>query len=175
MEEVWKDIPGFEGRYQVSNLGRIKSLDYKARAKNGNFTRPVKGRILKQGWNGFYFHVRLGATKTQLVHRIVATVFCKNPDKKPCVDHLDSDPKNNHCKNLEWVTSKENNQRIFKRGSIGSARPASKLTEKDVRHIRSEYFYNDQNPKIKEKLSKGYGVHIATIGRIVNYYGWNHV
>lgn len=81
MEEVWKDIKDYEGIYQVSNLGRIKSLRFK------------KHRILKSilRMNGyFYFEIRLnGLIKNKILHRIIAEAFIPNPNNKPCVNHID--------------------------------------------------------------------------------------
>ena len=104
MEELWSDIDGYEGLYQVSNLGRVKSL---------NYNKTGKERMLKPGTDGFgYLFVILYKNRNQRlfkVHRLVANAFIPNPDVKPEVNHKDEDKTNNCLTNLEWMTSKENN------------------------------------------------------------------
>lgn len=108
MEEVWKDIPGYEGAYQVSNFGKVRSLD--RISHNG---KHYKGRVLKPVPDGVgYQQVFLrkeSKTKRFYIHRIVATVFLANPDNKPQVNHLNETQKwNNRVDNLSWATPKEN-------------------------------------------------------------------
>ena len=105
--EEWRDVVGYEGRYQVSSMGRVKSLERKDR-----FGRIVKERILKPGvdHNGYQF-VNLhagGKPKNVPVHRLVCQAFRENPENKPEVNHIDEDKTNNNAVNLEWCTRKEN-------------------------------------------------------------------
>ena len=100
--EEWRDIKGYEGLYQVSNLGRVKSL-------GNNKTR--KEKILKpETINGYLrvclFKERKG--KHILVHRLVADAFIPNMDNKPYIDHIDGNPNNNIINNLRWCTHNEN-------------------------------------------------------------------
>ena len=108
MQEIWKDIKDFEGMYQVSSLGRVRSLD--RFDSNG---RLHKGDIKTTRDNGNGYKVvqlyKDGKQKTVSVHRLVATAFIDNPDNKPEVHHIDSDRANNKLENLQWVTRKENN------------------------------------------------------------------
>lgn len=111
MKEVWKDIPKYKGVYQVSNLGRVKSLDRIVIDKNGR-KRLCKGKILKNNIyiNG-YLYVRLcdkEKNKQFQVHRLVAQAFIPNPNNLPEVNHKDEDKTNNKVSNLEWCTSKYN-------------------------------------------------------------------
>lgn len=103
MEEIWKDIVGYEGKYQVSSMGRVKSLNY-------NNTRQE--RVIKLGLNKYgYLCVTLckdGKQKSYLTHRLVAQAFISNPCNKPCVDHISTDKTDNRTDNLRWVTHKEN-------------------------------------------------------------------
>lgn len=105
--EVWKDIPDYEGIYQVSNKGRIKSL---ARIV-GNCKRKDKIIIPKDNGTDYY-KVNLyknGKHKNHYVHKLVASVFINNESNKPCINHKDYNRKNNNVENLECVTYKENN------------------------------------------------------------------
>lgn len=101
--ETWKNIKGYEGLYQVSNMGRVKSLERKGRKSE---------RILKQAvTHDGYLRVGLyagGKQKTLKVHRLVCEAFHENPDNKPEVNHIDEDKTNNNAANLEWCTRREN-------------------------------------------------------------------
>lgn len=128
MEEIWKDIEGFDGIYQVSNLGRVRSLDrYVNTAIRHSEVRKTKGRILKQGCNVHgYSVVSLGKNhKTYTVHRLVAKAFIPNPENKPEIDHINTIRKDNRAENLHWVTRSENNKNILtlekqRRSKIGN-------------------------------------------------------
>ena len=99
MTEIWKNIEGYEGKYQVSNLGRVKSIIGQEKVLH-----PKKHR------NG---HLQIGLhkdkkRKTMYIHRLVAQAFIPNPDNLPCVNHKDENPNNNNVDNLEWCTQKYN-------------------------------------------------------------------
>jgi len=112
--ELWKDIKGYEGLYQVSTYGRVRSLDREIiiEEKNRTYTRTQKGRIININKKSLYKRVQLtkqdGRGKRFLIHRLVAEAFILNPDNKKQVNHKDLNPMNNHVDNLEWVTSSEN-------------------------------------------------------------------
>lgn len=112
MEEIWKDIKGYEGWYQVSNLGRIKSLE-RTFVRNNGAPFKVRERILKSTLDhAGYPYVMLIKLKTKYnkaIHRLVAQAFIPNPENKPCVDHIDCNRQNPIASNLRWVTVSENN------------------------------------------------------------------
>lgn len=99
--EIWKNVPEFNGIYQISNLGRLKS-----------FKEIKSGRILSNiNRQGGYLSVVLqykGFIRYTRIHRLVAETFISNPDNKPEVNHIDGNKQNNCVDNLEWVTRKEN-------------------------------------------------------------------
>ncbi len=99
MEEVWKNICGYEGLYQVSNLGNVKSLNYAHRgyAKNLVPKKNNSGRL----WVEL---VKDGVKKPMLIHRLVANEFIDNPNNYPQINHKDENPTNNCVDNLEWCT-----------------------------------------------------------------------
>lgn len=104
MEEIWKDIKGYEGLYQVSNYGRVKSLNYNHTGKEGILSPSTD----KDG----YMHLILyknGERETKKVHRLVAEAFMLNIDNLPDINHKDENPSNNHIDNLEWCTKEYNN------------------------------------------------------------------
>lgn len=108
--EIWKDIEGYEGLYQVSNLGRVKSLERRVASKCGSYRR-VRERILKIVVSAGYGQVILCKPKNQtrfLVHRLVAKAFVPNPDGLKIVNHKDENPLNCNSENLEWCTYKYN-------------------------------------------------------------------
>lgn len=141
MVEVWKAIEGYEGLYEVSNLGRVKSLERYENARIG-VLRKRKERFLK------YFLDKDGYEKVTLsknhklktigVHRLVAETFIENPEKKPQVNHIDEDKTNNSSMNLEWVTQIENVNHGTRNKRISEAMTNNPLTSKPVIAISKE-------------------------------------
>ena len=102
--EEWKDIEGYEGLYQVSNKGRIKSLNYRRTGKEG----MLKGKPDKNGYLIVFLYKKGEKPKPFLIHRLVAIMFLHNPNNYLEVNHIDEDKTNNNVENLEWCTRKYN-------------------------------------------------------------------
>lgn len=138
-DEIWKDIPDYENYYQVSNLGRIRSLD---RFYNG---RTLKGKILKLSPN-LYGYLRFTAkkdniTKTLHVHRIVLLTFNPISENKQ-VNHINGDKTNNNLENLEWCTDSENKVHAYK---IGLMTPGNKYTLSKIKKDLPRYKLKSTN------------------------------
>ena len=114
MKEEWRGIKGFEGKYMVSNLGRVKSLNYNNTGKEG---------IMEPQDNGTgYLFVQLskdGKVKNCRINRLVAQAFLENPQNLPEVNHKDKNPKNNRVENLEWCSRQYNVEYSLSKAVIG--------------------------------------------------------
>lgn len=102
--EVWKDIDGFEGKYMVSNLGNVKSLNYK-RTGREKLLKPVE---TANGYCGVNLRSETSHKHLVNVHRIVGRAFVPNPENKPQINHINGDKRDNRAENLEWCTASEN-------------------------------------------------------------------
>lgn len=97
--EIWKDVVGYEGRYQVSSLGNVRSLKF----KNQNITKTLAQKLSNKGYKVVQFSDKK-RNKPALVHRLVAAAFIDNPNNYPIVNHKDENPQNNRVDNLEWCS-----------------------------------------------------------------------
>lgn len=136
MQEIFKDIKGYEKLYQISNLGNVKSLP--KGDGNGNKERILKFDNTNKTNTTTYLRVTLsgnGQTKRFSVHRLVAEAFIPNPDNKPSVNHIDNNGENNRVDNLEWVTHSENMVHAQKQGRLPNTNmkaATNKITETAV-------------------------------------------
>lgn len=109
-QEIWKDIPGYEGYYQISNLGRVKSLGRVVTRGNSYMTLPekIKATPLRDGYRVVWLGKNGSRSKLYFIHRLIAEAFIPNPENKPYIDHINSIRDDNRIENLHWVTHKEN-------------------------------------------------------------------
>ena len=170
MKEEWRWIPEYEGRYEVSNLGRVRS-----------YARYRKPRLLKpyhdpRGYVQMVFTVDR-KPRTHWLHRLVAAAFITNPENKPSVNHINGNKADNSAANLEWATYSENTTHGYRTGllkppMIRGERGYHKLTEKDVLAIRAEYVPRKvSHPKLAAK----YGVDRRTIEAVLLRRTWTHI
>lgn len=180
--EIWKDIPGWEGWYQASSKGRIRSLPRIAKAANryGPSVRAYPGKVLKLREANPGGHLMVGITREGVfraapVHRLVCEAFhglC--PDNKQHCAHWDGNPANNAPDNLRWATVKENSEDARRHGTlrVGVDSNLAKLDEKSVLAIRAEYKNGGTSYR---KLGEKFGVSSDTIYAIVKRRNWKHI
>jgi hypothetical protein len=172
--EIWKDIPGYEGLYQASTLGRIKCLKReRINSRNPNYTLFLKEKIKKQSFNKLLGYLYITLTdrnkkpSSKRVHRLIAETFINNLENKLEVNHIDNNKLNNSVDNLEWCTALENTRHLFKTGH-----PAKriKLSFDKIQEIKD--FYKNNNLSYK-KVGELYGVKEKAIMRLVLGQTWN--
>jgi hypothetical protein len=179
--ENWKDVSGYEGAYQVSDFGRVRSCD---RVVLHNFGGEAKrkGQILKgvPDKDG-YLKVNLKCKqigKSSIVHRLVAIAFIPNPENKPHVNHKDGIKNNNVLSNLEWNTLCENRQHAYDTGlqhsytRQGEKSNFNKLKESEVLEIRSIY---KKGVITHKQIAEKYNVSVGAVQAIINRVNWKQI
>ncbi|KEF40157.1 NUMOD4 motif/HNH endonuclease [Schinkia azotoformans MEV2011] len=168
VSEVWKEVKGYEGLYEISNHGRVRSLD-----KVDYLGRKYKSRIMKPQKNnkGYYqvIFTKDRKIKSHYVHRLVALAFLPNSDRKFQVNHIDGKKQNNSVENLEWVTQEENIQHAYDTGlncasnrAKGERSGKAKLTKNQVIEIYTRVHKGESGPI----LANEFGVTRYTISDI---------
>lgn len=164
-EEEWRHIRGFEGVYQVSNLGRVRSLDRVSvfHQSGRKVSRPIKGKLREPADRLGYETVHLnreGKPKAMQVHRLVAEAFLPNPENLPFVLHWDDDRKNNRADNLRWGSASDNSFDAVRNGRHPWAKKTHckrghEFTEENTRRYgTSRHCRACEKLKFKEGLSK---------------------
>lgn len=181
--EVWKDIYGWEGFFQVSNLGRVKSLErYNTVKRKGCiFKSIVKGGILISSKDKVGYQIislesaSKGIKKTYKIHRLVADAFIENEQNNPFVNHINGIKTDNRVENLEWCTPKENSIHSHKNGLVNTSKGEnhynSKLTEETVFQIKYGKFEGMSHPQI----ARLFGVKRLQVLKIRNGINWKHI
>jgi len=174
MIEEWRPVVGYEGLYEVSNLGRVRSLDRALRDKNG-LVKRFKGKILKniikKNPYGIYLVVRLpkdgGHVNRYIAHLVLESFTGARPAGTECC-HCDGNSLNNQINNLRWDTPKENTKDKYKHGTvlIGDKNHQTKLSDQQVMEIRSKYIRESKYKTNSAELAIEYGVSRGTINQI---------
>lgn len=181
MSEIWKPVLGFEKFYEVSNLGRVKSLYRHIKRSDGTDLR-LNERILKPGLSGYpgsqYYMVVLtakGKKRTAKVHRLMCESFYGIDSTKKYVNHIDGNKQNNLISNLEWCTSSENQKHAYKTGlrqrNVGITNGRCKLNEATVRTIKS--LLRTDMPQID--IARHLGVNVVRVNSMKAGRTWTHI
>lgn len=176
LNEEWRDVVGYEGYYQVSDLGRVRSLDRRSRCRGGS-TSFHKGVILSPALSksGYFVCVLCvkGRMKTFLVHCLVASAFLGDKPHGFDVNHIDTDKQNNLVGNLEYITKSANTSHAYKHGLClnGELHPKAKLKDIDIPEIRRMISSGED----VSSVARRFGVVSATISRIAKGKTWHHI
>ena len=165
MNEIWKPVVNFEGFYEVSNLGNVRTIDRNVYDKNGKLRRIKLKNITKQLDRNGYYKVDIKndiERKTISVHRLVGQAFLLNSENKPTINHIDGNKLNNVVSNLEWATYSENNKHAVTvglrkspwTGKFGLNNPVSKpIYQLDKKGNIVNSFVNAREAEIKTGIS----------------------
>lgn len=167
--EQWRNVPDYEGLYQVSNKGRVRSLDHIVPGSRGG-ERLVRGKVLKQTKSGNYFCVHLskkGKSKVLNTHEIVAFSFLGKRPKGYHIHHKDGNSYNNIPQNLEYLSPFAHAQTVQRR--VGEENGFSKLTEGDVRQIRKLW---NSNELTQEEIANMFGIEQMAVSSIIRKKTW---
>lgn len=177
-EEIWKDVVNYEGVYQISNIGNLKSLDRKL---GGTRYKGKEKRKHLSGRGYLYSKLSIGGVQKSLfIHKLVAEAFLENTENKPHVNHIDGNKINNKVENLEWCTHAENMRHAMRTGlndghskfKEGNTNSNSKVTSEQVIEIR--------RLKTETKLSNYvignmFNIYESAVRKIATRQNWKHI
>lgn len=169
MIEQWKDIPGYKGIYQISNLGRVVSYQKRNNQKHKT-VKFLKTQINNQGYPAVLLYKNSSCVGKR-IHRLIAQLFIDNFENKPHVAHLNGNREDYRIQNLVWATACENEQHKKNHGThqIGENNSFSKMTEIQIKEIRSI------SGMTNAQIARKYGVTRSLIGYIVKRKIWKHI
>lgn len=179
--EVWKDIKGYEGFYQVSDTGKVKSLERTVMYKNGKICK-LKSKILNLSDNGKgYLWVYLSKENKHIsfyVHRLVAVTFLENIENYKEINHLNGIKSDNQKSNLEWCTASQNRQHAYDnnlrvpKGAVGESNTKAKLNEQQVKEI---YNLTLEKKLTQKEIAKIYNIDRTIVSSIKLGKIWKHL
>jgi hypothetical protein len=177
--EIWKDVAGYVGYYEVSNYGKVRSVDRYVNNHKGERALR-KGKVLTdtlddKGYVRYTF--RMGKSKKmKRGHRLVAEAFIPNPNQYTIINHKDGNKANNHISNLEWCTHRQNSQHAESMGLVnhvkGSNHHKATITEDTVRAMRKLYAEGNHTQK---QIAEEFSVHLSKAKHILAGRTWKHV
>ena len=169
--EKWADIEGYEGLYQVSNTGKIKSLG--RMRSNHSKKQWVEEKIKKPRKDPQGYHMtdlyKENKAETVRIHRIVALAFIPNPENKPTVNHIDGNRDNNTVKNLEWATFAEQNTHFYEKGlkSVENIKKTIKAMNK-ANSVSVECITDNKVFESQSEAARYYGIDPSSISMVIN-------
>lgn len=172
MEETWKSVVGYEGLYEISSHGRVRS-NHESQRRTSPFLKDANIR----GYRMVMLCKGDGSKpKSALIHRLVALAFLGEPPtvKRPTVNHKNMDKADNRVENLEWLSHADNNRHAQPtiKHCKGINKPSNKLTEDQVLAIRMRYVPHEVSLAM---LAKEYGVSQQTVYAIIHRHKWKHL
>lgn len=178
MIEIWKDIKNYEDIYQISNLGRVKSLNREVIQKNRVINWPeriFKTTSTKNKYSNIKIYNKNGFENVS-VHRLVGIAFVPNSNNKLFINHINGIKNDNRAENLEWCTTSENVKHAYRIGLnipvFGDKSHSSKLTSVQVKTIKESY---RDNLYTQSQLAKIYNVRVSNINMILTNRTWKRV
>jgi hypothetical protein len=174
--EIWKSVVGYEGYYEVSNLGRVKRNAKKIYSEERICWVHKKERIVDQTIRTYKFvHLIVHGRKTKLIrtHRLVALAFIPNPENKPEVNHIDGNKLNNNLENLEWVTRSENAIHAYSNGLIpkGENSHKTKITNEQALDIFKRAHIGEKH----RTIANDYNISKSVVTDIKRQKSWKHI